>query len=58
MNVFSVGFPVTIFMGFVIIMLILPTFPDHFSRLLLEAMQISQNIAKVSAPAALSVGVP
>jgi len=58
LNVFSVGFPVTIFMGFVIIMLIMPTFPEHFSRLLLEAMQISQNIAKVSAPAALSVGTP
>ncbi len=56
LNIFSVGFPVTIFMGFVIIMLIMPTFPDHFSRLLLEAMQISQNIAKVTTP--LSLGAP
>ncbi len=58
LNIFSVGFPVTIFMGFVIIMLILPTFPEHFSRMLLDAMQISQSIANVSAPAALSVGTP
>lgn len=58
LNIFSVGFPITIFMGFVIIMLIMPTFPDHFSRMLLEAMQLSQAIAKVSAPTAISVGIP
>lgn len=58
LNIFSVGFPVTIFMGFVIIMLIMPTFPDHFSRMLLDAMQVSQSIAQVSAPTAINVGVP
>ncbi len=56
LNIFSVGFPVTIFMGFVIIMLIMPTFPDHFSRMLLDAMQVSQSIAKVTTP--LTIGAP
>jgi len=56
LNIFSVGFPVTIFMGFVIIMLIMPTFPEHFSRMMLEAMQISQAIANVSTLTPLNAG--
>lgn len=47
LNIFSVGFPVTILMGFVILMLIVPTLVDHFNRMLLEAMQVSQSIARV-----------
>ena len=58
LNIFSVGFPVTIFMGFIIIMLILPNFPDHFSRMLLEAMQVSQAIAQVSAPTVIGAPIP
>ncbi len=57
LNIFSVGFPVTIFMGFVIVMLIMPTFPDHFSRMLFDAMQVSQAIAQISPPAAIGVGI-
>ena len=58
LNIFSVGFPVTIFMGFVIVLLIMPTFPDHFSRLLLDAMQVSQSIAQVNGPLGIGSGVP
>lgn len=58
LNIFSVGFPITIFMGFVIIMLIMPTFPEHFSRMLLEAMQVSQAIAKINTPAVLGAPIP
>lgn len=50
LNIFSVGFPITIFMGFVILWLVLPTFTDHINRLMLEAMKISQSIVKVSVP--------
>lgn len=58
LNIFSVGFPVTIFMGFIIVMLILPTFPDHFSRMLLDAMQVSQQIAQISAPTVIGAPNP
>lgn len=48
LNIFSVGFPVTILMGFVIILLVIPSFSSHISRMLLDAMQVSQSIARVS----------
>jgi len=45
LNIFSVGFPVTMFMGFIILMLVLPTFLQRFNQLMLDAMQLSQKIA-------------
>lgn len=47
LNIFSVGFPVTMFMGFIILMLTLPSFLPRMNQLMLEAMQISQNIARL-----------
>jgi len=45
LNIFSVGFPITMFLGFVILMLILPGFLPRFNQMMLEAMQLSQSIA-------------
>lgn len=47
LNIFSVGFPVTMFMGFIILMLTLPSFLPRMNQLMLEAMQLSQNIARL-----------
>jgi len=47
LNIFSVGFPVTMFMGFVILMLVLPTFLPRINQLMLEAMQVSQGIVRL-----------
>lgn len=44
LNIFSVGFPVTMFMGFIIIMLVLPSFLPRINQMMLEAMQLSQSI--------------
>lgn len=44
LNIFSVGFPITMFLGFIILMLILPGFLPRFSQMMLEAMQLSQSI--------------
>lgn len=44
LNIFSVGFPVTMFAGFVILMLIMPGFLPRFNQMLLEAMQLSQSL--------------
>jgi flagellar biosynthetic protein FliR len=44
LNIFSVGFPITMFLGFVILMLILPGFLPRFNQMMLEAMQLSQSI--------------
>ncbi len=44
LNIFSVGFPVTILMGFVIMMLVLPTLLPRFNQLLLDGLQASQRI--------------
>ena len=49
LNIFSVGFPVTMFMGFIILMLILPGLLPRFNQLMLEAMQLSQSIGRVGA---------
>jgi flagellar biosynthesis protein FliR len=40
-----VGFPITMFLGFIIIMLILPGILPRFNQMMLEAMQLSQSIA-------------
>ena len=45
LNIFSVGFPVSMFMGFIIIMLVIPGFLPRINQMMLEAMQISQSIA-------------
>ncbi len=45
LNIFSVGFPVTMFLGFIILILILPGFLPRINQLMLEAMQLSQRIA-------------
>ncbi|MFT4607519.1 MAG: flagellar biosynthetic protein FliR [Gammaproteobacteria bacterium] len=45
LNIFSVGFPITMFLGFIIIMLILPGILPRFNQMMLEAMQLSQSIA-------------
>jgi flagellar biosynthetic protein FliR len=44
LNIFSVGFPVTMLMGFVILMLLLPAVLPRFNELLLEGMRASQRI--------------
>lgn len=44
LNIFSVGFPVTMLMGFIILMLVIPTILPRFNQLLLEGMQASQRI--------------
>jgi flagellar biosynthetic protein FliR len=44
LNIFSVGFPITMFLGFIIIMFILPGMLPRFNQMMLEAMQLSQSI--------------
>lgn len=44
LNIFSVGFPVTMLMGFVILMLAMPGMLPRFNQLLLLGMQASQRI--------------
>jgi flagellar biosynthetic protein FliR len=44
LNIFSVGFPVTMLMGFIIIMLVIPTLLPRFSELLMQGLQASQRI--------------
>ena len=44
LNIFSVGFPVTMFAGFVILLLVMPGFLPRFNQMLLEAMQLSQSL--------------
>ncbi len=44
LNIFSVGFPVTMFMGFVVLMLVIPGFLPRINQLLLDAMRLSQSI--------------
>jgi len=47
LNIFSVGFPVTMFMGFIILILVLPGFLPRINQMMLEAMQLSQSIARL-----------
>jgi len=44
LNIFSVGFPVTMLMGFIILMLVMPSILPRFNQLLLQGMQLSQKI--------------
>ena len=45
LNIFSVGFPVSMFLGFIVIMLIIPGFLPRLNQMMLQAMQLSQSIA-------------
>ena len=47
LNIFSVGFPITLFMGFVILFLMVPGIVPRFNQLLLDAMQVSQAMVKL-----------
>lgn len=47
LNIFSVGFPVTMFMGFIILMLVMPSFLPRINQMMLEAMQLSQSIVRL-----------
>ena len=47
LNIFSVGFPVTMFMGFIILILVLPGFLPRINQMMLEAMQLSQSIVRL-----------
>lgn len=44
LNIFSVGFPVSMFMGFIILLLVIPGFLPRFNQMMLQAMQLSQSI--------------
>lgn len=44
LNIFSVGFPVTMLAGFIILMLVMPTILPRFQQILLQGMQASQKI--------------
>ena len=44
LNIFSVGFPVTMFMGFIVLILVIPGFLPRINQMLLEAMQLSQQL--------------
>ncbi|MCP4877105.1 MAG: flagellar biosynthetic protein FliR, partial [Gammaproteobacteria bacterium] len=45
LNIFSVGFPVSMFMGFIILLLVIPGLLPRFNQMMLQAMQLSQSIA-------------
>jgi flagellar biosynthetic protein FliR len=44
LNIFSVGFPVTMFMGFIILLLVMPGLLPRFNQMMLQAMQLSQSL--------------
>ncbi len=44
MNIFSVGFPLTILSGFVTIMLVMPMIGNHFSALLLQSLALVRTL--------------
>lgn len=44
LNIFSVGFPVSMFMGFIILLLVIPGFLPRFNQMMLQAMQLSQSM--------------
>lgn len=46
LNIFAVGFPLTLFAGFVIILLILPGFPARIGELLMAAFALIQQITR------------
>ena len=44
LNIFSVGFPVSMFMGFIILLLVIPGFLPRFNQMMLQAMKLSLSI--------------
>jgi len=44
LNIFSVGFPVTMLAGFIVLFLLIPSIAPRFQQLMLDAMQLSQRI--------------
>lgn len=44
LNIFSVGFPLTIFAGFIALILALPSVGDRFSSALLQGMDLSRDL--------------
>jgi len=44
LNIFSVGFPVTMLMGFIILMLAMPNLLPRFNQLMLDGMQVTQRL--------------
>ncbi|MEM6985330.1 MAG: flagellar biosynthetic protein FliR [Pseudomonadota bacterium] len=44
MNIFSVGFPLTILSGFVTIMMVMPTLEGHFSSLMLQSLELVRTV--------------
>jgi len=44
LNIFVIGFPVTMLMGFIILMLLMPNILPRFTHIMLQGMQLSQRI--------------
>ncbi len=44
LNIFSVGFPVTLLAGFIVLFLLIPSIAPRFQQLMLEAMRVTQRI--------------
>ena len=53
LNVFSVGFPITLAAGFVVLAIALPYFVPLFERLLHDALQMAMQVLRLANPAAL-----
>lgn len=47
LNIFAIGFPLTLFSGFLIIILILPSFPARIGELLMTAFALVQQITRI-----------
>jgi len=52
LNVFSVGFPITLAAGFVVLAIALPYFVPLFDRLLHDALQMAMQVLRLANPAA------
>jgi flagellar biosynthetic protein FliR len=52
LNIFSIGFPITLATGLVVLAIALPYFVPLFDRLLHDALQISMQVLRLANPAA------
>jgi len=52
LNVFSVGFPITLAAGFVVLAIALPYFVPLFDRLLHDALQMAMQVLRLANPTA------
>jgi len=50
LNVFSVGFPITLAAGFVVLAIVLPYFVPWFDRLLHDALDMTLQIVRLANP--------